>query len=99
MRLLEVLAGAQVPVWLIVSGHGFRLLEAECGIGDHRRRSRGDGRQLGSVRVFPDMTGARSRPRDPSAPAGMVDLPLFDGHGVRDGDRLAAGRWWSARPT
>ena len=33
VRLLEVLARHRVPVWLIASSHGMRLLEAECGIG------------------------------------------------------------------
>jgi 4-hydroxy-3-polyprenylbenzoate decarboxylase len=32
VRLLEVLAQRRVPVWLIVSSHGLRLLDAECGI-------------------------------------------------------------------
>ncbi len=32
VRLLECLAGAGRPVWLIVSGHGFRLLHTELGI-------------------------------------------------------------------
>ena len=33
VRLLEVLAAARVPVWLIVSAHGMRLLQEECEIG------------------------------------------------------------------
>ena len=32
VRLLEVLSRARVPVWLIVSSHGMRLLQAESGI-------------------------------------------------------------------
>jgi flavin prenyltransferase len=32
VRLLEVLARHRVPVWLIISSHGMRLLDAECGI-------------------------------------------------------------------
>ena len=32
VRLLEVLARNKVPTWLIVSGHGWRLLETETGI-------------------------------------------------------------------
>jgi 4-hydroxy-3-polyprenylbenzoate decarboxylase len=32
VRLLEVLAQRRVPAWLIVSSHGLRLLDAECGI-------------------------------------------------------------------
>ena len=34
VRLLESLAAAERRVWLIVSGHGFRLLQTEMGIGD-----------------------------------------------------------------
>jgi flavin prenyltransferase len=34
VRLLQVLATAAQPVWLIVSQHGWRLLETESGIGD-----------------------------------------------------------------
>ncbi|HEX9892413.1 MAG TPA: flavoprotein, partial [Gemmatimonadales bacterium] len=32
VRLLEQLAQQALPVWLIVSTHGWRLLEQECGI-------------------------------------------------------------------
>ena len=32
VRLLEVLATYQVPVWLMISTHGWRLLAEECGI-------------------------------------------------------------------
>lgn len=32
VRLLEQLVALQVPTWLIVSSHGFRLLETESGI-------------------------------------------------------------------
>ncbi len=34
VRLLESLVAAQRPVWLVVSGHGFRLLETEMQIAD-----------------------------------------------------------------
>ena len=54
VRLLEALAAADVPVWLIVSGHGFRLLEAECGIGDLEALKKGTGGRWDSVRYFPD---------------------------------------------
>ena len=53
VRLLEVLAGAGMPVWLIVSGHGFRLLQAECGIGDLEALKAATGGDWSSVRVFP----------------------------------------------
>ena len=32
VRLLEVLVRSRTPTWLILSGHGWRLLEQECGI-------------------------------------------------------------------
>ena len=54
VRLLQVLAGRQVPVWLITSRHGFRLLRDECGIetvDDLRAATGGDWR---SVTTFPD---------------------------------------------
>ena len=54
MRLLEALAGAAVPVWLIVSGHGFRLLQAECGIGDIDALKVATGGDWRSVQTFPD---------------------------------------------
>jgi flavin prenyltransferase len=34
VRLLERLVAAEVPVWLIVSSHGFRLLRTETDLGD-----------------------------------------------------------------
>ena len=34
VRLLQALAAASQPTWLIVSEHGFRLLQTESGIGD-----------------------------------------------------------------
>ena len=33
VRLLEMLVAAEQPTWLIVSDHGFRLLDTESGIG------------------------------------------------------------------
>jgi flavin prenyltransferase len=34
VRLLEALLAAERPVWLIVSSHGFRLLQTEMAIPD-----------------------------------------------------------------
>ncbi|HYU37990.1 MAG TPA: flavoprotein, partial [Gemmatimonadales bacterium] len=36
VRLLELLAAHNVPTWLLVSSHGWRLLTEECGIKDDR---------------------------------------------------------------
>ena len=54
VRLLELLARHQVPTWLIVSGHGLRLLESECGIGSIEALEAGTGGDWRSVTVFPD---------------------------------------------
>ncbi len=54
VRLLETLARARVPLWLIVSSHGFRLLEAECGIADLDALRAATGGDWATVRVFPD---------------------------------------------
>lgn len=34
VRLLEALVGLRVPTWLVVSSHGWRLLQTETGIAD-----------------------------------------------------------------
>lgn len=79
VRLLDVLARNRVPVWLIVSGHGLRLLEAECGIGslDALRAATGGG--WPSVVSFPD--GDRGAlPASGSQPtSGMVICPCSMG--------------------
>jgi 4-hydroxy-3-polyprenylbenzoate decarboxylase len=54
VRLLEVLARAQVPTWLIVSSHGYRLLRDECGIEDEPGLRAATGGDWASVRVFSD---------------------------------------------
>jgi 4-hydroxy-3-polyprenylbenzoate decarboxylase len=54
VRLLEVLARNQVPVWLIVSSHGMRLLDAECGIGSLDTLQEATGGDWSSVVPFSD---------------------------------------------
>ena len=54
VRLLEVLARHQVPVWLIATTHGFRLLHDECGIGDLDALQAATGGDWRSVTAFPD---------------------------------------------
>jgi 4-hydroxy-3-polyprenylbenzoate decarboxylase len=60
VRLLEVLARRRVPVWLIVSGHGLRLLEAEAGISSIDGLRQATGGEWSSVTVYPD--GDRGAP-------------------------------------
>jgi 4-hydroxy-3-polyprenylbenzoate decarboxylase len=75
LRLLEVLAGADAPVWLIVTEHGWRLLGEECGVGTRELLRRKVGRGWEAVELFSD--GDRgARPASGSAPsAGMVICP------------------------
>jgi 4-hydroxy-3-polyprenylbenzoate decarboxylase len=79
VRLLEVLATHRVPVWLIVTSHGQRLLEAECGIADLDALRQATGGDWGSVTVYPD-TDRGARPASGSARwAGMVICPCSMG--------------------
>ena len=54
VRLLEVLVRNQVATWLIVSGHGWRLLQEECGIADQAALKVETGGDWSSVTFFPD---------------------------------------------
>ncbi len=54
VRLLGVLAAAHVPVWLIVTSHGMRLLEAECGIASIEALRAATGGDWSTVTHFPD---------------------------------------------
>ena len=81
VRLLEVLAKSKVPTWLIVSGHGWRLLDQECGIADLEGLAKATGgrRKWASVTVFED-TDRGARPASGSAKtAGMVICPCSMG--------------------
>jgi len=56
VRLLQALAAAGQPTWLIVSEHGFRLLDTESGIAsiDALRKRTGVASWDATVRVFDD---------------------------------------------
>ena len=79
VRLLEVLARHHVPVWLIVSSHGMRLLDAECGISSLETLREATGGDWSSVVPFSD--GDRgARPASGSQPTrGMVICPCSMG--------------------
>jgi 4-hydroxy-3-polyprenylbenzoate decarboxylase len=73
------LARQQIPVWLIASSHGLRLLREECGIEslDALRSSRGaDG---AGVRVFPDADRGALPASGSQRTAGMVICPCSMG--------------------
>jgi 4-hydroxy-3-polyprenylbenzoate decarboxylase len=79
VRLLEVLATRRVPVWLIVTGHGWRLLEHEAGIADLTALQAATGGDWSTITVFPDEDRG-ARPASGSArTAGMVICPCSMG--------------------
>jgi 4-hydroxy-3-polyprenylbenzoate decarboxylase len=75
VRLLQVLASHQVPTWLIVSSHGWRLLQTECAIADRDGLHEATGGDWSSVTVYPnDDRGAH--PASGSCPTrGMIVCP------------------------
>jgi 4-hydroxy-3-polyprenylbenzoate decarboxylase len=81
VRLLDVLAKGGTPVWLIVSSHGWRLLETESGIAslEDLRKATGGESAWKHVSVFDD--GDRgAKPASGSAKtAGMVVCPCSMG--------------------
>jgi 4-hydroxy-3-polyprenylbenzoate decarboxylase len=78
VRLLQVLAGARVPTWLIVSSHGYRLLRDECGIADEAglRAATGD---WSCVRLFSDEDRGALPASGSQRTRGMVVCPCSMG--------------------
>jgi flavin prenyltransferase len=79
LRLLDVLARQRVPVWLIPSSHGMRLMRDECGIDSLDGLKAATGGDWSSVTVFPDedrgaLPASGSRPT-----GGMVICPCSMG--------------------
>ncbi len=79
VRLLEVLAGNRVPTWLIVSGHGWRLLNEECGIEDQDALQGKTGGDWNSVTSFPDGDRGALPASGSRKTAGMVICPCSMG--------------------
>lgn len=75
LRLLEVVSGEGVPVWLLVSRHGWRLLKEECGIGGESALATAVGKGWKNVELFSD-DDRGARPASGSARTrGMVICP------------------------
>ncbi len=79
VRLLEILAMHQVPTWLMISSHGWRLLMEECGIKDDRELKKATGGDWGSVRVFDDKDRGAEPASGSAKSAGMVICPCSMG--------------------
>jgi flavin prenyltransferase len=81
VRLLEQLVAAQRPVQLIVSGHGFRLLDTELGIGsiEALRTAVGSEGWDRLVTVYDDADRGARPASGSSRSAGMVVCPCSMG--------------------
>ncbi len=79
VRLLGVLARAQVPLWLIVSGHGWRLLETETGLASDADLKKATGGDWSSVTVFDDADRGASPASGSARSDGMVICPCSMG--------------------
>jgi 4-hydroxy-3-polyprenylbenzoate decarboxylase len=79
VRLLQVLAQAKVPTWLIVSSHGYRLLKDECGIADEAALRAATGGDWSSVRLFDDGDRGALPASGSQRTAGMVVCPCSMG--------------------
>ena len=79
VRLLEVLASAKLPLWLIVTGHGWRLLQQECGIADLAALQAAAGKDWSSVTVFPDEDRGAKPASGSQRTAAMVICPCSMG--------------------
>ncbi len=79
LRLLEVMARNRVPVWLIASSHGMRLLEAECGIGSMDGLRAATGGDWSSVTSFPDGDRGALPASGSQRTSGMVICPCSMG--------------------
>ncbi len=79
VRLLDVLARERVPTWLIVSSHGWRLLQQESGIADQAALLAATGGDWSSITCYPD-TDRGAPPASGSArTGGMVICPCSMG--------------------
>jgi 4-hydroxy-3-polyprenylbenzoate decarboxylase len=79
VRLLEILATHQVPTWLLVSKHGWRLLAEECGIKDEAALMNATGGDWGSVRPFNDADRGAEPASGSVKTLGMVVCPCSMG--------------------
>lgn len=79
VRLLEILAKTQIPTYLIVSNHGWRLLSVECGIGSPDELSRAIGTHWAMVTLFDDRDRGALPASGSAKISGMVVCPCSMG--------------------
>ena len=79
LRLLDVLARRGLPVWLIPSSHGMRLLRDECGIDSIEALQAATGGDWSSVTVFTDGDRGALPASGSRRTSGMVVCPCSMG--------------------
>lgn len=79
VRLLEILARHHVPTELIISSHGWRLLETESGIVDDAGLKAATGGDWSSVTVHPDDDRGATPASGSHRTCGMVICPCSMG--------------------
>lgn len=79
VRLLEVLARNKVPTWLLISKHGWRLLETESGIASDKELKARTGGDWSSVTVFDDADRGAKPASGSVKSLGMVICPCSMG--------------------
>ena len=79
VRLLEVLARNRIPVWLIVSSHGWRLLGVEAGLVDEGALRSATGGDWSSVKVYSDEDRGAPPASGSTKSSGMVICPCSMG--------------------
>lgn len=79
VRLLEVLVRAKVPLSLIISRHGWRLLEMETGVTSDAELKKATGGDWSSVTVFDDGDRGAAPASGSALASGMVVCPCSMG--------------------
>jgi len=79
VRLLEVLAASRVPVHLIVSKHGWRILELESQVASEADLKKASGGDWSTFQVFDDGDRGAAPASGSARTAGMVVCPCSMG--------------------
>lgn len=79
VRLLEVLARARVPIQLIISRHGWRILELESGLKSDAELKKATGGDWSSIEVFDDADRGAAPASGSARCHGMVICPCSMG--------------------
>jgi 4-hydroxy-3-polyprenylbenzoate decarboxylase len=79
VRLLDVLATRRVPLWLIASEYGMRLLHDECNIKSLEGLKQATGGDWSSVELFPDDDRGAKPASGSQRTGGMVVCPCSMG--------------------